>query len=212
MCYKHDVKHSRDGSKAVVRLKPSLFNLHDMEEIWKDIEGWQGYYQVSDLGRVRSLERFNTLTRNGTTFKSFIEGKILKISNDKVGYKIISLESSQKKFKKTYKIHRLVSIHFIPNPENKPMVNHINGIKSDNRAENLEWATAKENCVHAHENNLVESSKGEHHYNSKLTEEIVLKIKYGKFEGMSHPQIARLFGIKRLQVLKIRNGKTWKHL
>jgi DNA-directed RNA polymerase specialized sigma subunit len=181
-------------------------------EIWKDIEGWQGMFKISNFGRVKSLERFNTLTRKGTTFKSFIEEKILRISTDKVGYKIISLESSLKQAKKTYKIHRLVAIHFIQNPENKPMVNHKNGIKSDNRVENLEWSTSKENCVHAHENNLVDISKGENHYRSKLTERTVFEIKYGKFEGMSHSQIGKMFGIKRLQVLKIRNGINWKHI
>lgn len=181
-------------------------------EVWKDIYGWEGFFQVSNLGRVKSLERYNTVKRKGCIFKSIVKGGILISSKDKVGYQIISLESASKGIKKTYKIHRLVADAFIENEQNNPFVNHINGIKTDNRVENLEWCTPKENSIHSHKNGLVNTSKGENHYNSKLTEETVFQIKYGKFEGMSHPQIARLFGVKRLQVLKIRNGINWKHI
>ena len=103
-----------------------------MNEIWKPIVGYEGLYEVSNLGNVRSLNY------NGT-------GKIKILSciihND--GYYIVNLHKDGKQ--KTYKIHRLVAQAFIPNPDNKPEVNHINEDKTDNRACNLNWMTSKEN-------------------------------------------------------------------
>ena len=102
-----------------------------MEE-WKDIAGYEGVYQVSNLGRIKSFFR--------------AKERILKRRLDRKGYPIIGLLS------KTKAIHRLVAIHFIPNPENKETVNHINGITDDNRVENLEWCTMSENLKHSYDN------------------------------------------------------------
>jgi hypothetical protein len=177
-----------------------------MEEIWKDIKGYCGLYQVSNLGRVKSLER---TANGGMGGIRKVPEKILRFGYV-LGYSTVSLY--KKGIQKNYTVHRLVIEAFIPNYENKPSVNHINGIKTDNMIKNLEWCTVKENNIHAYDSGLKKAAKGENHYNSKLSEETVIKIKYGKFEGMSHAEIARIFGVKRLQVLKIRNGKTWKHI
>lgn len=114
-----------------------------MEEIWKDIEGYGGYYQVSTLGRVRSIDRV-VKGKNGRDYTK--KGKILKPFNFG-GYLNVGLFGTLSK--PTQAVHRLVAFAFIPNPENKPCVNHINGVKTDNRLENLEWVTNYENSQHA---------------------------------------------------------------
>ena len=102
-----------------------------MNEIWKDINGYEGLYQISNFGNVKSLS--NNFSR---------KEKILKPKQRK-GYLYVSLCKNGKR--KYYLVHRLVAEHFIPNPDNKPYIDHINGYKSDNRVCNLRWCTQKEN-------------------------------------------------------------------
>ena len=120
-----------------------------MEETWKDILGYEGMYQVSNLGRVRSLDR--DIWNGVNYFKK--QGRILKQGENHKGYPIVYLSVSQ--VDKTCSVHRLVAQAFIPNPDNKPQVNHINGNKKDNTVDNLEWCTALENNRHALRNGLV---------------------------------------------------------
>jgi hypothetical protein len=113
-----------------------------MNEVWKDIPGYEGLYQVSNLGRVKSLERFKD--NNGGLVR--VPEKIMT-GGKRHGYILMFL--SKEGSRKTFAAHRLVAQVFIPNPENKPSVNHINGNKQDNRVCNLEWNTYKENTNHA---------------------------------------------------------------
>lgn len=106
-----------------------------MEE-WRDIKGYEGLYQISNEGRVKSLKR---ITRNNHT----VDSKIRKPKIDKDGYCCVSLWIDG--ISKEHFIHRLVAQAFIPNPENKPCIDHINCVRSDNRLENLRWVTHKEN-------------------------------------------------------------------
>lgn len=124
-------------------------------EIWMDIEDYKGHYQVSNLGKVRSLDRTNKHSENKIRM---IKGRLLKIqiNNKRNGYCEISLHKEG--FEKRYKIHRLVAIAFIPNPNNKKEVNHIDGNKSNNCVENLEWVTSIENIKHAWDNGLSNSN------------------------------------------------------
>ncbi len=118
-------------------------------EIWKDIEGFEGKYMISDHGRIKSL----------TDYKGRARELIRKPRIAKNGYYYVNLFKKSKC--KSKKPHRLVAEAFIHNPFKKETVNHINGIKTDNRVENLEWATQKENSEHAYRTKLAIPTIGE---------------------------------------------------
>ena len=125
-----------------------------MKEIWKDIEGFEGYYQVSNMGRVKSLERIRIANNGKSETAQFpVKEKILSVSKQTQGYSQVSL--CKNGTQKSYRLNRLVANTFIHNPENKPEVNHIDGNKDNNRVDNLEWVTSAENQKHKVENGLV---------------------------------------------------------
>lgn len=132
-----------------------------MKEIWKPIKGYEGLYEVSNFGNVRSLDRYvycsnqfgskGTRKNKGVIIKSFVQNN---------GYVFVHLKN------KNFKIHRLVAQTFIPNNDNKPQVNHKDGNKTNNKVDNLEWCTVAENIQHAIKNKLLTPKFGKDNWNS----------------------------------------------
>jgi hypothetical protein len=157
-------------------------------EVFKSVIGYNGIYEVSNLGRIKSLK----------------SNKYLKGSFDNQLYKRVTFYD-----KKTYKVHRIVANAFIDNIENKPQVNHINGIKDDNRVDNLEWCTAKENMQHANNNNLVPFMKGEKNGMSKLTKQQVLEI-IKSTDTIKN--LSNIYNVSTSLLYSIKLRKKWKHI
>lgn len=174
------------------------------KEIWKDIQGYEGFYQVSNLGRIKSKRDNHGKLRD----------KILKAGKNPAGYLGITLY--RKTIKEQRSVHGFVSESFIPNPRSKPQINHKNGIKHDNRAINLEWVTPKENVRHSLEvlrNHTNLQRKGENHPLSKLNNKSVSLIKMLiKENNITQVEIGKMFGISSHNIRSIKMGRLWKHI
>lgn len=118
-----------------------------MKEIWKDIDGYEGLYQVSTKGRVKRLPHEVTVYRGSKTIKLQKEELFLKFNKNNDGYYSVTLYKDYKHYK-IFKVHRLVAQAFIPNPDNLPCVNHIDETQSNNCVENLEWCTTQYNTTY----------------------------------------------------------------
>ena len=174
-----------------------IFDENIVEE-WRNIEGYESAYQVSNVGRVRS-------------FKSG-QWKILKPTYVK-GYLQIGLSRNSKCHK--YALHILVAKAFIPNPQNKSLVHHKDNNPMNCQKNNLEWATPSENTQHAFDNNFTRVNRGTNHYNSKLNKEDVLYIRknyipYDKKFGMS--ALSRKFHLNLGTIMEIIQGKSYKDI
>ena len=165
-----------------------------MEE-FRDIEGYEGLYQVSNLGRVKSFHKMNY--------------KILKNRISTTGYFCVLLTKNTKSSR--FKVHRLVAKAFISNPKNKKQVNHKNGIKTENIVHNLEWNTASENIKHAFKLGL-RSELGSNNNHSKLTEKEVLSIRRVCFNKISVKRIAKIYGVHPTTITSVVKRKCWIHI
>lgn len=181
-----------------------------MEEIWKDVAGYEGLYMVSNLGQVKSCDRLVN-SRWGDSKKP-VKAKIKALQLGFGGYKSVTLFNASSRIGKRFYVHRLVATAFLSNEFLKPQVNHINGDKLDNRAVNLEWCTGTENQLHALSAGLYETAKGEQIGASVLTEQDIYKIRYLYSNGMMQKDIAEMFPVKRQCITKIVNRKRWKHI
>ena len=162
-----------------------------MSEYWKPVPGYNGKYEVSNLGKVRS-------------FAMYKEGIILKQSITKKGYYWVRLSG---KFKS---IHRLVAESFIG--FSKLQVNHKDMDKSNNRVDNLEYVSCKQNIRHAYLNGRPPASIGESHYRAKLTEKEVLEIRELALKKVQYKEIAKNFNISIATVCAIKTKRIWRHI
>lgn len=176
-----------------------------MEEIWKvPVFELEGHCEVSNLGRVKYLDR--TVPDIKTGYKR-LKGFIASPKNT-LKYFYVSGRSTENT-KQRYLLHRLIAIAFIPNPLNLSTVNHINGIKSDNRVENLEWASYSENNQHAYDSGL---KKYNHETTAKLSSENVKALKEEIRKGARTIDMARKYGVDRRSIVDIKYGRSWKHI
>lgn len=168
-------------------------------EIWREVVGYEKFYQVSNFGRV----------------KSFHQGKVRMMRPIKMSDGYCRVCFAVSKNKKSFPIHRLVASAFIPNPKNLPFINHKDGNKSNNFVENLEWVTEKENSQHAWKNGLCKKRYGAENPNAKFTEE---QIKFIRENHKSHDEnfgavpLAKKFGVCADTISKIAYGKTYKNV
>jgi hypothetical protein len=169
------------------------------KETWKPVSGYDGLYEVSNLGRVRSYQNFGWGRKENP--------KLISLYTSKRGYVQACLCRNNKSIQKD--VHRLVAEAFLTEPASGMQIDHINGIKSDNRLSNLEWVTPQENSLRAVAIGLKPS--GENHGSSKLTQNEVDEIRQlyatGKY---SHRQLGEMFGISHGNVGKIVRYQLWK--
>lgn len=164
----------------------------------KDVKDYKGIYAVTKKGEVWAYPRERSSTN----------GMWKKGSVDFFGYVYVTLYKNGIESKK--KVHRLVAQAYIANPKLLPEVNHKNGIKTDNRVQNLEWCTSKQNHQHALKLGLYDAIIGVNNHAAKLTEENVREIKNNP--KTYQQTFADKFGVNRWQIHAIRAGKTWKHI
>lgn len=191
-----------------------------MDEIWKPVKGYEGLYEVSSFGRVKSLGRI-TKRKQGTRVVEIYKPEVVLSQlhgGKKRNYLFVNLyqektENEPRKHKQQY-VHRLVAEAFIPNPQNKKDVNHIDGNPGNNYVTNLEWNTRKENIHHAFEHGLTKNY-GSNHYQAKLTEKQVIEIrsKYVKGQkGSGYIALAKQYNVTPELIRNIVRGKIWKRV
>ena len=176
-----------------------------MKEIWKDVQGYEGIYQISNMGRVKSIER-KAKKYDGMRI---VRERYLKLNNNDDYYRVKLFKDGEKKI---LKVHRLVALYFIENNDNKLEVNHIDCNKKNNRIDNLEWCTLQENSKHAVNNFL--KCHGENHSCAKANEKIVKYIRklHNKNNFIDQKKLGIIYGVKSCTINNIIHNKTWRHV
>ena len=202
-------------NKKYVRLKKSWLCglLNPATEIWKDIVDYEGVYQISNLGKVKSLYRLRQCSKGA--FRVIPE-RVLKSKISRGGYETVHLRTGKESWPS---VHRLVASAFIPNLENKPTVNHIDGIKLNNNLTNLEWATESEQMIHAISTGLYTppvikdyTRYGEDAHSCKIKQEDVEIIKSMRKQGRTYKYISEQFNIGISQTFRICKNQSWNWL
>lgn len=177
------------------------------DEEWRDVVGYEGYYQVSNRQRVKSLERIiEGYNEFGTVYSRTIKERILNLNPISTGYFTVRLcKSTEPKIVQIH-VHSLVAEAFLGKRPEGHQVNHINGVKTDNRPENLEYVTPQRNVQHGWDMGL------NPHIPQKLTAEQVVEIRKLRKEGVSIGKLGKLFGVSGETISLIVHRKSWKHI
>lgn len=189
--------HAKGFSQTVTIRTPRLVNGY---EVWKDIIGYEGVYQVSSHGRIRSLDRY--------VGHRFFPGKIFSPNPNRYGYVRVQLTNNGET--KSFAVHRLVAAAFLDNPNGFPQINHKDENKSNNHVDNLEWCTAEYNINYGHRTEKMSHSN---HFNAKLTQEDVDKIRMEYKKGVRGHGIyclAKKYGLGTTQISRIVHYESWK--
>lgn len=188
------------------------------QENWKDVAGYEGLYRVSDMGRVKSLERIVFKKMYGGGVHPYTrKARFRKFDISEDGYCTVELSKNTDKNK--FKVHRIVAFTFLPVAQGKDFVNHIDNDPLNNRVSNLEWCTSAENVNHSVKQgrhagieNIPESMRrmvGSKNFSSKLTEDQVIQIRSMK---MPQRQIAKMFGVSKTAIKFVQQRKSWTHV
>lgn len=164
-------------------------------EVWKDVKGFEDYYEISNLGNLKSKDRIIKHYKGG--FRKY-KAKLKKSRLNHNGYLRCNLKIGGVRY--DFTIHRLVAEAFLDNKESRPFINHINGNKADNKVENLEWVTSSENTIHAVKNRLIKT---------KLTDKQAIEVHNS---NLSNRKLASIYGINHTIVWRIKNKIAYKHL
>lgn len=186
---------------TAVAQMPQPFWKNMRQEVWKQIQGYEGYYEISTFGNVKSLVRT----------KQIKEDRIMKVTNHCTGYIIVGLTLNGKQT--LFRLHRIVAFHFCDKKIGCNIVNHKNGIKTDNRAENLEWTTVSGNSLHAVEMGLQKVRVGEESNLASLSESDVIQIRQLFSQGCYRQiDLGYRYKVSRTCISLIVNRKTWTHI
>jgi len=188
-----------------------------MKETWLPVRGYEGLYEVSNMGRVKGCA-------NRPQFHLVSGDVIKKPKLDHEGYVWVFLSKKSKKLR--FKVARLVASHFLPVPTpDRNEINHIDGVKTNDAVSNLEWCSRKENARHASINKLLafgdrngsrihpeRLKRGESHPTSKLTDKQVIAMKKLMKSGSKDAELVLRFGVRQPTVSCIRHGRNWRHI
>jgi hypothetical protein len=182
-----------------------------MIEFWKDIPGYEGRYQVSNFGRIKSLD-FSVVRSNGRIYTN--KSRVQKPSKDNSGYLRCAFIKNSKLV--TYKVHRLVADAFCKKPNEKVEVNHIDGNKLNNNSDNLEWVSRSENIKHAFRLGLMLPKRGILNSNSKLTGKDIKHIRdeyhYNNGKRGMFRKLSIGYGINKKTISQIVRKEIWSHV
>lgn len=177
-----------------------------IDEIWKPVKDFEGLYEVSNLGRVRSLDRIVKTSRGSRHFHSYVLSPA--VSNK--GYLLVLLCKDGKQH--TKRVHRLVAEAFLPNIYNFSQINHLDGNKQNNCVDNLEWCDNSRNQIHAFQMQLNTPRKGELNGSHKLNENEVRSIRFKYSKGESEQQLGKEYGVSSTQIHRIVTNRNWVHV
>lgn len=174
-------------------------------EEWREVVGLEDYYHCSSFGRIKSLFRGGKCRRN--------RDSILKQSSRVEKFQYLNVFYFADGVRTGVMVHREVAKLFCSNPNNHPVVNHLDSNRRNNFYLNLEWTTSQGNAIHGFKFGKRVSQKGSNHGRSVLTENQVIEIrKLDKVGGLTHTELGRMFNISSTAIIKIVTNQRWKHI